>query len=410
LKGGHIFTDFFGYYSKNAYFIVVKIDYQIIISYMKTQASPEKSKSILITAEKTYINNEYRVKLIFRYDVAATAAVKKLKGSRWSETMQCWHIPYIPNYIDYLKKQLSDHHVIPFSSELAKKKEICPGEDALKAIEKFKRYMTIQRYSRNTINVYMQMITVFFTFFSDKRPEEITKEDISIFNYNYIIGHNYSFSTQSQAISAIKLFYHSIKGMDIEFDKIERPKRAKKIPVILSKSEIEKIIHALQNLKHKAIICTIYSGGLRASELINLRITDIDSDRMLISVRNAKGRKDRIVGLARNLLLLLRAYYKLYKPVIYLFEGPDAKPYSTESIRSILRRTLIKARIKKKGITVHTLRHSYATHLLENGTDLRYIQVLLGHQSSKTTEIYTHVAQEQLERIKSPLDTLALNK
>lgn len=375
---------------------------------MKTETNLKAAETIIIRTEETNYKNERRVKLIFKYDVATTQAVKKLPGSKWSMTLNCWHIPHKPYYLNYLKKQLADIPIIVISSRLANLIQNCQNEEVFSLIERFEKYMVRQRYSERTIDVYVNMIYVFFKYLNFKRPDEVTSEDIAEFNYDYIIGHNYSSSTQNQAISAIKLFFQITGGIQIEIEKIERPKKSKKLPVVLSKTEIERIIHSIANLKHKAIICTIYSGGLRVSESTNLLITDIDSERMLIHIRNAKGHKDRIVGLSPNLLKLLREYYRLYKPKKYLFEGSYEQPYSAESIRSILRRTLSKTGITKKGITVHTLRHSYATHLLEAGTNLRYIQELLGHKSSKTTEIYTHVARKNLERIKSPLDTLSL--
>jgi integrase/recombinase XerD len=171
-----------------------------------------------------------------------------------------------------------------------------------------------------------------------------------------------------------------------------RPKREKRLPDVLSPEEVKSILESIQNLKHRCIFYVIYSGGLRISECLKLKIHDIDSERMVIRVRQSKGAKDRDVPLSPTCLISLRSYYKMYRPETYLFEGKKGYPYSASSVRKVLKRAVYKNAIKKR-VTVHTLRHSYATHLLENGTDLRLIQELLGHSSSRTTELYTHVSQ-----------------
>ena len=186
---------------------------------------------------------------------------------------------------------------------------------------------------------------------------------------------------------------------------IDRPEKPFTLPEVLSEEEVSRLFKAVHNLKHRCILYLLYAGGLRISELINLKITDINSDRNLIMIRNGKGAKDRTTLLSQKMLVLLRKYYLAYKPQHWLFESPHQTPYSTTSIRKIMKRGLKKAKIHKKA-TPHTLRHSFATHLLERGTDIRYIQSLLGHNSSKTTEIYTHITKKGLEKIVSPLDNL----
>jgi integrase/recombinase XerD len=356
----------------------------------------------VLTTKVVEHNGSKRIKLLFAYDDKLLDLIRNIKGCKWSQTMHCWHIPYNASYNYELKSILGDQ--CRFVFEQGEEKEL--KQEVILAIRKYEKFLENRRYSKNTIKVYMQMIVSFFNYFRDKLPSEITMDDITDYNVNFIIARKYSGSTQNQAISSIKLFCKAITGLTLEPIEIERPRRSKRLPVVLAKSEVSKIIASIRNQKQRAIISTIYSAGLRISEATNLLLTDIDSARMLINVRNGKGRKDRIVGLSEKLLVILRTYFTVYKPEKYLFEGEKGKQYSVESIRSILRRALERAKIKKRGVTVHSLRHSYATHLLESGTDLRYIQVLLGHRSSKTTEIYTHVAQENLEKIKSPFDEL----
>ena len=214
-----------------------------------------------------------------------------------------------------------------------------------------------------------------------------------------------SASYQNQAINAIKFYYERVLGGQRKFYFLQRPDKERALPTVLSTTEVTTILKATQNLKHRAILTVIYSAGLRVGELINLKIKDIDSERKQIRVEQSKGKKDRYTLLSMKTLELLRVYFKEYRPQLYLFEGQDGGQYTARSVQAFFAEICHKAGIKKK-VKVHTLRHSFATHLLENGTDLRYIQVLLGHESTKTTEIYTHVTTKGFEQIKSPLDDL----
>jgi len=214
-----------------------------------------------------------------------------------------------------------------------------------------------------------------------------------------------STSYQNQAVNAIKFYYEKVLGGNRKFYFIDRPKKEKTLPNVLSEDEIKRILQSPVNLKHKAMLWLTYSAGLRVSELLELKPADIDSDRMQIHIRSAKGNKDRFTILSTKVLEMLQLYYKQYKPKDYLFEGVNGVKYSSRSIQQVLKDACKKAEIKKE-VSMHTLRHSFATHLLENGTDLRYIQSLLGHSSPKTTEIYTHITTKGFEKIKSPLDNL----
>jgi site-specific recombinase XerD len=274
--------------------------------------------------------------------------------------------------------------------------------DFKEAIEATEKSLKIKRYSKNTIRTYKSLLINFFNYYSDLEIDKVNRDDIQMYLL-YLIDSGYSDSMQNQAINAIKFFYENILGHPRTIYKAERPKREKKLPTVLSLNEVRSILSQVENVKHKTILVVIYSSGLRISELLNLKINDIDSKRMLVHIKGSKGRKDRYVILSEVALKMLRKYYKEYKPKIWLFEGANGSQYSTTSCRAILRRAVKNAGIKKH-VTLHTLRHSFATHLLENGTDLRYIQSLLGHSSSRVTEIYTHVSQAHLRNIKSPLD------
>lgn len=270
----------------------------------------------------------------------------------------------------------------------------------------FKNYMNYRRYSENTIKTYSDALEVFFRFFQNKKLESLTIEDIIQFNNDYILRKNLSSSYQNQVINAVKLFYRNRFNKTMEVDFIQRPRREKRLPNVLSKEEVKSILEAPTNLKHRAMLSLIYACGLRRSELLNLTLTDILSNRNLLFIRQSKGKKDRVVPISNRLIDILREYYKAFKPKAWLFEGqfPNTK-YSEKSLENVLKQSLTKTKISKK-VSLHWLRHSYATHLLENGTDLRYIQELLGHSSSRTTEIYTHVSTRNLQQIRSPFDDL----
>ena len=222
-----------------------------------------------------------------------------------------------------------------------------------------------------------------------------------------IVKQGKSLSHQNQTINAIKFYYEQVLDMPQRFYEIQRPRQEQKLPSVLSEEEVLKVISATANLKHKAILVTIYSCGLRLSELLNLKIPDIQSDRHLLLIRDGKGKKDRHTILSATTLSLLRKYYLVFKPKEYLFEGQHGGRYSGKSVQNIIKHSLQSAKIKRHA-SVHTLRHSFATHLLENGTDLRYIQTLLGHSSPKTTEIYAHVSTKGLRDVVSPIEKLKI--
>ena len=270
----------------------------------------------------------------------------------------------------------------------------------------FKNYMNYRRYSQNTIKTYSDALDVFFRFFQNKTIENLTKEDLIQFNTEYILKKNLSSSYQNQVINAIKLFYRNRFNRSMEVDFIQRPRREKRLPNVLSKNEVKTILEAPSNIKHRAMLSLIYACGLRRSELLNLTLKDILSDRNLLFIRQSKGKKDRVVPIGNKLIEMLRDYYKAFKPKTWLFEGQLlGEKYSERSIQLVLNQAVTKVKINKP-VSLHWLRHSYATHLLESGTDLRYIQELLGHSSSRTTEIYTHVSTKNLQQIRSPFDDL----
>jgi integrase/recombinase XerD len=273
-------------------------------------------------------------------------------------------------------------------------------------ITKFIQWLSSKRYSPSTIKTYSEALKSFLIFYREKQIAEITNEDVIIYNNEFILKNNLSASYQNQIVNALKLFFKTIQDKQIIIDTIHRPKRGKVLPNILSKEEIKLILTVLTNTKHKTMLSLIYACGLRRSELLQLTFEDIQADRKLLVIKQSKGKKDRIVPISDKIIEMLRDYYKEYRPKKWLFEGQrENTKYSDRSLEEVLKKSIRLAQINKP-VSLHWLRHSYATHLLESGTDLRYIQELLGHSSSKTTEIYTHVSTKNIQNIKSPFDDL----
>ena len=274
------------------------------------------------------------------------------------------------------------------------------------AIIRFEKWLLSKRYSKSTIKTYCDALRVFFIFHKAISIQHITMQHIIQFNTEYIIGRGLSISYQNQFVNALKLFYLIIRNTNFIIENIARPRREYRLPNVLSKEEVKMLLNILINLKHRTMLCLLYSCGLRSGELLNLQPIHIDSKRNIILIKQSKGKKDRIVPLSSKILEMLREYYRLYKPQTYLFEGQNiGEKYDSRSLQLVLKQAVKKAGIQKP-VTLHWLRHSYATHLLESGTDLRYIQELLGHNSSRTTEIYTHVSTKNIQQIKSPFDDL----
>ncbi|MBP7103325.1 MAG: site-specific integrase [Bacteroidales bacterium] len=344
-----------------------------------------------------------RIKLVFPYNSEIIKLIKQIKGCRWSQTNQVWHIPYTKSAINKLKTLFP---LFDLQGEESAFEKSTQDREIVELLEKYRNWMEHKRYSRNSIDSYTDAVKRFLTFMYPKKAHEIEAKDMVRFVNEYIIINKYSISYQNQIINGVKLFYKEVFHAKLNIEKLERPRRQYKLPNVLSKDEVKMILSSLENKKHYTMLSLIYACGLRRSELINLKPENIDSKRHFLLIINSKGKKDRVIPISDKIIELLREYYKMYKPKKWLFEGqfPEMQ-YSETSLQKILKNALIIAKIKKP-VTLHWLRHSYATHLLENGTDLRYIQELLGHKNSKTTEIYTHVTEKSLLKIKSPFDDL----
>jgi len=348
------------------------------------------------------------LKLYFGYNKAMIDAIKRLALCKWNGTDNCWTLPYSEPSVKYIR-EFAVANGLEWMYREEKKQKILPanrtGAITRANPESYLAKLRELRYSINTIESYSYMFREFINYYADKELDDITEEEIVLYLQYLVTERKVSTSYQNQAINAIKFYYERVMGGRRKVYLIERPREEKFLPEVLSQEEVKLLLNATENLKHKAILMTIYSGGLRVSEAVNLKIKDIDSSRMQIRVEQAKGKKDRYTILSKKALEVLRKYVSEYKPNEWLFEGQDGEEYSRRTITEILRKSVEKTGIKKH-VTVHTLRHSFATHLLEAGTDIRYIQSLLGHENTKTTEIYTHITTKGFDQIKSPLDNL----
>lgn len=339
--------------------------------------------------------------LSFDYDEEIIKKVKTILGRKWNADIKKWILPDNKNTIDTIRKLFSHFEFIDCREQAAAVDKPC--EDML--IHKIERELKLRGFSRKTIKSYIGHIRRYL----EHNPNEkypLKKELIEKYLLDLLEAKGGSHSYVNQAVSAIKFTLKNVTNDDIDI-MIKRPKKERKLPEVLSQGEVLKILNTLDNKKHRAILFIVYSAGLRVGEVVRLKINDIDSERMLIHIVQGKGKKDRYTTLSEIALAELRNYTKEYKPETWLFPGQNDKEFITErTVQRVFENARIKAGVKKK-VSVHSLRHSFATHLLEGGIDLRYIQELLGHASSKTTEIYTHVTQKSIQNIVSPLDIIA---
>ena len=273
----------------------------------------------------------------------------------------------------------------------------------------FARILKIKRYAHNTITAYCGLLVSFHKFCGIHLPLGARNEAVICTQVsNYVVQKKIAASTQRQLISALRLYFSEMIKSTINLDQIVPVRRSQHLPVILNTAEVKKIINASQNIKHRTMLTMLtmlYALGLRSGELINLKLTDFDKKRNSIHIKNAKGDKDRILPYPASLRPILQQYYIAYKPINYVFSGQNKEQYSAQSLRKVFQAACKKAQIKKS-VSPHSLRHAYATHLMDTGTDLRMIQKLLGHNDIKTTFIYTHVTQRSMQQVPSPLDFL----
>lgn len=365
-----------------------------------------------ILLKKVLHRKKVQLLLVFPYNDFIISKIRKINGYTWSQTLKGWYINYTIKNVEFIKETLRNDvyfkldtsiYNVTHTNRTTKRRPRRISDENKEIIRAYTKYLRGKCYSESTVKTYFTFVADFFDYIKDKPLTTLSNRDVEKFLEDIFIPRKYSISTHRQFISAIKLFKAFYPECKIEEVGLKRPKKSKILPTVLSKEEIIDLLRYTKNLKHRAVLAMIYSAGLRISELLNLELNHIDIDRRQIIVKNSKGRKDRNIILAQSFIPLMQNYLMSYEPKIYFVEGKPFQKYSAESIRSFLHRATKIAKIKKR-VTPHTLRHSYATHLLENGIDLRYIQELLGHAKPETTMIYTHVSKKDLLNIESPLD------
>lgn len=272
-------------------------------------------------------------------------------------------------------------------------------------LDVYAKNLHIKNYSYRTEKSYIHYLNLFLDYISNNKSQNDEPKLVINFLDYCKTEKKFSYSSMKQALASVRFLYLEVLNKQIDFNFFYKMRTPDSLPNVLSPGQVKNIIDSIINLKHKAIISTIYSCGLRLSEVVWLKISDIDSDTMMVKIVNSKGKKDRYVMLSVKLLELLREYFKEYKPKKYLFEGQMGDNYSPRSIQAVFSNAIKKTKINKK-VTVHTLRHSFATHLLDNGTDIRFIQELLGHKHLSTTQIYTHISSPSIKKIINPFDLI----
>lgn len=371
--------------------------------------------SLHITLKHLLINNQKMIGIQFPPNKLIQTILKGMDEPKWSEEFS---MVYLKNTKENLNRIFNDFRGVAwvncqyfFADRKSKhNKKPLNYNSIKKSFPKMpKRYiqkLILKKYALSTCQAYCSLFIRFQDYFDAKKLNEISERDIRMY-LETLIHKQSSDSLVNQTLNAIKFYYEVVMEMPNRFYSIERPHKKQILPKVISIIQVKHMIELTSNIKHQCIISLLYSAGLRRAELLNLKLTDIKSDRQLILVKDAKGGKDRFTTLGHKMLTDLRNYYKVYKPKTYLFEGKPGERYSESSVRIIVKKAAKRANIMEK-VTPHMLRHSFATHLLENGTNLRTIQTLLGHNSIKTTELYTHVANNEFNNLKNPHDSLDL--
>ena len=370
---------------------------------LDTNITLNSSRNIKLSFS-THGENEV-VLVRFDNDKELIKIIKNIGKAKWSQTNKSWYFIKtdfdLPKLINVFRgKALIDVTAID-------NKQIPKSKIKLKVSIPSSYYDMLdqKRYSHSTRATYTNYFEDFIRYFSGRSIDDITVDEINGYILKLIRKQSMSASQQNQRINSIKFYYEKVLGREKLYYKIERPKRTNTLPNVLSVVEVKKIIDSTSNIKHKCVISLLYSAGLRRSELINLKLDSILSGQMQIKICKSKGNRDRYVGLSSHLLELLREYYKEFKPKEWLIEGQNREQYSATSVLNVVKKAAKIAGISRR-VTPHMLRHSFATHHLESGTDLRYIQEFLGHRCSKTTEVYTHVAKTDFSKFRNPLDSM----
>lgn len=361
--------------------------------------------------EPLWHRGNYCIAVRGRINPFSDKIIRSFRGRQFSKTHGCWYVPYSDEVLRVLNQQLSACQ--PVDIPAAFESSVEPAETKIKILhfplpEGYHECLIRIRYSAATVKTYESQMRIFLAWIHPRTIMDISEAIVNDYLLYLASIRKVSISTQNTAINAIKFYLEKVHHGERKVYYVDRPVKESKLPRVLSQEEMLALIEVTQNPKHRCMLMLLYSSGLRISELLNLRWRDFDIDRMQLFVEGGKGNKDRVTVLSKGAVEYTRYYMSLYHPVDLLFEGPGGKRYSQRSVNLVTHRSAFLAGISKR-VSPHTLRHSFATHLLEQGVDIRYIQALMGHESSKTTERYTHVTTRGFSKIRSPLDTLKIS-
>jgi site-specific recombinase XerD len=414
--------------------LLIKGEWVKIIVHFQTWNYINLKMQTTITLKPLQHRGEEKLAIFFPFDRQIDYAVRNIKGVKWSQTHRCWYLPLSKESFDTVSSKLKNLGQLEYpalkgylekrNQVLAIKAQTAPASkkivlnkqalatfaisnENLKLLDQTVKTLKLKAYSNNTIELYRGELLQLMRLLKGRPLAGLTTNQIKSYLLWLLQERRSSESKVHTTLNALKFCFEQVLYQPKIFIEIPRPKKHLQLPKVHAAENVKKIIQSTNNEKHKTMLMLSYATGLRLQEIINLRIKDIDSARMVINVIRAKGKKDRQVILSEKLLTQLRKYFKLYRPEEWLFEGQTGERYGYRSLQMVFSRAKQAAGIKTPG-GIHSMRHSFATHLLENGTDIRLIQELLGHNSIKTTIRYTHVSKAHLEKIKSPLDSLDL--
>jgi integrase/recombinase XerD len=364
--------------------------FQLTFMYMKWRA------------EAVIHHNDARIAVYFDKNPDAIERIKKLPGAKWSSTLKAWHLPDNTEY----RRRFGLEAKNITHQQIALKKEVILHLDnsSIEKLTAFENLLRIKKYSESTIKNYRNEFAIFLKTASGKVDiDTLTENQLNAYLLYLVKKKNYGESQLNTSVNALKFYYEKVSKMPRLYFSLPRPRKKHVLPKVIDKKSVFALLNAPDNLKHKTMLMCAYAAGLRVSEVASLKICDIDSQRMMIRIEQSKGKKDRYVMLSEKLLTQLREYFKEYRPKEYLFEGQYGGQMSVRSIQNVFAKAKQDAGILQP-VGIHSLRHSFATHLHESGIDIKHIQDLLGHNSVKTTSIYTHVSNRTLSKIKSPFD------
>jgi integrase/recombinase XerD len=401
----------------------------------------------MVTLQGTVYRQSDHIAIVFDKNPVLIRAIRKCHGCRWSNSRKCWMLPMSRDNFEQLNRifatiaTIDSSHLrqylinrkndklsndtnpalgVEVMSDSLKRKASQPAQDVhpqispvnARVLPAMLQQLQLKSYSGSTIKTYMNELAHLVRLVGPRSVDTLTEDEIKrylVYCFNEL---KLSENTLHSRINALKFYFEKVLQRDRFFWNIPRPKKHIQLPKLLNEDELTRLFNSLKNKKHKAMLFTAYSAGLRVSEIVNLKLVDIDSVRMQIFVEKSKGKKDRYVNLSPVLLDILRNYLSTYspRPRIFLFESEQTlTAYPSRTVQQIFTNAKVRARIGKK-VGIHSLRHSFATHLLDKGTDIRYIKDILGHFNIKTTERYLHVSKAQLVNIESPFDDLFRNK